>query len=136
LLCSTMINAIMKQRLSAFSSRGQMGQKKQNILFLCYGNLNRSPTATDICRKIAKQKNLEINAVSAGIAGYAENPLTKDAADQADMIFVMEDYMQTLLQEHYGQKPEKIICLNIPDIYPRNDPELIRILAKELSYYL
>jgi len=113
-----------------------MKRKKQNILFICYGNLNRSPTAADVCRKLAKQKQLDIDVASAGIAVYAENPLTKYVADAADIIFVMEDYMKKLLEEYYGQRPEKIICLGIPDIYPRNDPELVEILERELPQYL
>jgi predicted protein tyrosine phosphatase len=113
-----------------------MKEHRKNILFICYGNLNRSPTGADVCNQIAQEHNLNIEAASAGIAVYAENPITKYLADGADVIFVMEDYMKKLLQEYYGQKPDKIIVLNIPDIYPRNDPELIRILEKELTPYL
>ena len=113
-----------------------MKKKKQNILFVCYGNLNRSPTAADVCKKMAEEKKLNVGVASAGIAVYAENPLTKYVADDADIIFVMEDYMKKLLEEYYGQPPEKIICLNIPDIYARNDPELVQILKRELPQYL
>ena len=86
--------------------------------------------------KNGRRNNLNIEAVSAGIAVYSENPMTKYLADSADIIFVMEDYMKKLLEEYYGQKPEKIIVLNIPDIYPKNDPELVAILKKELTQYL
>lgn len=113
-----------------------MRHKKKNILFVCYGNLNRSPTAADVCRKMADEQNLEIDASSAGIAVYAENPMSKDLADSADIIFVMEDYMKALLEEYYGQNSEKIIVLNIPDMYARNAPELVEILEKEISRYL
>jgi predicted protein tyrosine phosphatase len=113
-----------------------MKEHKKNILFICYGNLNRSPTAAEVCTRIAEQYNLNIEAVSAGIAVYSENPITKYLADAADVIFVMEDYMKKLLEEYYGQKPDKIIVLNIPDIYPKNDPELVGILQRELYRYL
>jgi predicted protein tyrosine phosphatase len=113
-----------------------MKHKKKNILFVCYGNLNRSPTAADVARKMAEQRHLTMDVASAGIAVYAENPLSKFIADQADIIFVMEDYMKKLLEEYYGQPPKKIIVLGIPDIYPRNDPELVVILEKQLSGYL
>jgi predicted protein tyrosine phosphatase len=111
-------------------------KKKQNILFICYGNLNRSPTAANVARKLAEDNKLHIDVASAGIAVYAENALTKYIADQADIIFVMEDYMKDLLQGYYSQRPEKIIVLNIPDIYTRNDPELVQILEKQLRHYL
>jgi predicted protein tyrosine phosphatase len=113
-----------------------MHHKKQNILFVCYGNLNRSPTAADVCRKIVQEKNLQINVASAGIAVYSETPITKFIADDADIIFVMEDYMKKLLEDYYGQPHEKVICLDIPDIYARNAPELVALLEKELSRYL
>jgi len=111
-------------------------QNQKNILFLCYGNLNRSPTAANVAKRLADAKGLDINVASAGIAIYAENPISKFIADEADVIFVMEDYMKKLLEEYYGQRPEKIIVLNIPDIYPRNDPELVEILERELHHYL
>jgi predicted protein tyrosine phosphatase len=113
-----------------------MRRKNKNILFICYANLNRSPTAADVARMIAEQKNLNIDISSAGIAIYAENSLTKFLADSADTIFVMEDYMKKMLEEYYGQKGEKIIVLHIPDIYARNDPELVQILEKQLHHYL
>ena len=31
---------------------------------------------------------------------------------------------------------DKIVVFNIPDIYPRNDPELIEILKTKISEYL
>jgi predicted protein tyrosine phosphatase len=110
-------------------------QKRQNVLFICYGNLNRSPTAADVAKEIAEQKGLNINVASAGIAVYAENPISKFIADQADVIFVMEDYMKKILEEYYGQKPKKIVVLNIPDVYSRNDPELVEILERKLHRY-
>ncbi len=113
-----------------------MKHKKQNILFVCYGNINRSPTAADVCKRMAEQRNLPINVASAGIAVYAEYPLTKYVADDADVIFVMEEYMKKFLVDFYTQRPEKIISLDIPDIYARNDPELVQLLEKELAGYL
>jgi predicted protein tyrosine phosphatase len=113
-----------------------MKQAKQSILFICYGNINRSPTATDVCKRMAEQKNTAIDVASAGIANYSDNLLTKELADEADIIVVMEEYMKKLLEEYYGQKAEKILCLDIPDIYPRNDPELMELLKKELPQFL
>ena len=36
----------------------------------------------------------------------------------------------------YGQNPAKIACLDIPDIYLRNEPRLVAILENELYEYL
>jgi predicted protein tyrosine phosphatase len=38
------------------------------------------------------------------------------------------DYIQT----NYNSNPDKIKILNIPDVYVRNDPELIQELKKKV----
>jgi predicted protein tyrosine phosphatase len=111
-------------------------QKTKRYLFVCYANQQRSRTAEDVCRKMAKQRGLDIAVDSAGIAPGANNPLTKELINQADIIFVMQDYMQTAVEEEYAGKGKNIVCFDIPDIYYRNDPHLIRILQKHLQHYL
>ena len=44
--------------------------------------------------------------------------------------------MVTELVEEYGQDPGKVICLDIPDIYLRNEPELVGTLEQRLYDYL
>lgn len=109
-----------------------MAQTKQNYLFVCYANSQRSPTAEGVCREIARVNDLEIDASSSGISKGADRPLTKEMADKADQIFVMQDYMKTRLVQDYEQNPGKIVCLEIPDIYNRDDPILIHILESKL----
>jgi len=91
--------------------------KRQNYLFVCYANENRSPTAEDVCRKMASANNLDINASSTGISKAANRPLTKEMADKADVIFVMEEDMKVELVQYYQQNPGKIVSLDIPDVY-------------------
>ena len=38
--------------------------------------------------------------------------------------------------EGYGQNPAKIVCLNILDLYKRNDPGLVALLEQKLHEYL
>jgi predicted protein tyrosine phosphatase len=111
-------------------------QKTKHYLFVCYANEQRSRTAEEVCRKMAEQKGLDIAVSSAGIAHGANNPLTKELVNQADIIFVMEDYMQTAVEQEYGGKAKSIVCFDIPDIYYRNDPQLIRTLQQLLHPYL
>jgi predicted protein tyrosine phosphatase len=106
------------------------------FLFVCYANADRSPTAEEVCRRIARDNGLKIEASSAGISRGANRPVTKEMADRADTIFVMEPYMVTEMVEEYGQDPAKVICLEIPDSYLRNEPELVGILENELHEYL
>jgi predicted protein tyrosine phosphatase len=98
--------------------------------------MDRSPTAEAVCRRIAMENNLEIEASSAGTSHGATRPVTKKMADLADKIFVMEPDMVTEMMEEYGQNPAKILCLDIPDLYERNEPELVRTLEQRLYEYL
>lgn len=113
-----------------------MSRRRQKYLFVCHANENRSPTAERACKIIAGENNLQIIAASAGVSKASNNPLTRDIADKADRIFIMEYEMGAILQEQYKQNPGKIICLDIPDVYLRDDPQLIKILEDKLYAYL
>jgi predicted protein tyrosine phosphatase len=109
---------------------------RMRFLFVCHANADRSPTAEEVCRRIARANGLEIEASSAGIAPGANRPVTKEMADRADTIFVMEPNMVTEMVEEYGQDPAKVICMDIMDIYIQNEPELVATLEQKLYEYL
>jgi len=110
--------------------------ERLHYLFVCYANMDRSPTAEAVCTRIARENNLDIVASSAGVARGANRPVTKEIADLADKIFVMEPCMVTAMVERYGQNPAKIICLDILDAYPQNDPALVQLLEAKIYEYL
>jgi len=112
-----------------------MSETRRHYLFVCAANINRSPTAADVFRKMVARNGLDVEVSSAGISPFSARPVTKEMADQADLIFVMEDYMVWEMETKYGQDSAKIICLDIPDIYERGDPALVRILKRELAPY-
>jgi len=66
----------------------------------------------------------------------AYRPVTKKIADLADRIFVMEPDMVREMVEEYGQNPAKVVCLDIPDIYERDEPRLVGMLEQKLYEYL
>jgi predicted protein tyrosine phosphatase len=107
-----------------------------HFLFVCHANARRSPTAEEVCNRIAREENLSIEASSAGISPEAQRPLTGEMADRADRIFVMEKEMVATLLDDYGQDPGKIVCLDIPDLYERNDPWLVTMLENKICGYL
>jgi predicted protein tyrosine phosphatase len=107
-----------------------------HFLFVCHANAERSPTAEEVCRRIAQDESLGIEASSAGISRNATGPQTREIAKEADRIFVMEEEMAAILVEDYGQNPGKIICLDIPDLYKRNDPWLVAMLEDKICRYL
>jgi predicted protein tyrosine phosphatase len=106
-----------------------------HFLFVRHANAERSPTAEEVCRSIARDENLSIQASSAGISRNARRPLTRTIADDADRIFVMEEEMVAILVENYGQNPGKIVCLDIPDLYKRNDRWLVAMLEDKICRY-
>ena len=113
-----------------------MMPERLHYLFVCYANMDRSPTAEAVCTRIATENGLDMEASSAGISDGAMRPVTKKIADRADTIFVMEPDMEREIVEEYCQDPAKVVCLNIPDIYERDEPELVGILESELYEYL
>jgi predicted protein tyrosine phosphatase len=113
-----------------------MGKPNRHCLFICAANRNRSPTAEEVFRALAVQAGLDVKVSSAGLSPFSEKPVTKELADSADLIFVMEDYMARELETRYGQDPAKIVCLDIPDIYPRDDPLLVHILREALAPFV
>lgn len=75
---------------------------------------------------------------SAGTNHDAENPLSTELVEWADMIFVMERQHRARLQKRFraALHGQRIICLDIPDDYAFMDPELIRLLESRLARHL
>jgi len=109
---------------------------ENRYLFICAVNQNRSRAAERICRWLAKEKGKDIECESAGVHPLAVRRVTKKMAEKADIIFVMEDYMKETLQTEFHQPAEKIICLDIPDIYYMQDPKLEATLRQKLLPYI
>lgn len=108
----------------------------RRYLFICAANLNRSPTAEAVFLALARQAGVEVEVSSAGLSPYAQRPVTRELVDRADLIFVMEDYMARELQTRYNLDPAKIVCLDIPDMYFRDDPMLVHILKEALAPFV
>ncbi len=107
----------------------------RHFLFICSINRNRSKAAERICNQLTKATGGNVRCESAGVHLLAERRVTKKIADRADIIFVMEPYMKDILKRDFNQPEGKIISLDIPDIYPMQDPELAAIIRKKLLQY-
>ncbi|MDZ4363057.1 phosphotyrosine protein phosphatase [Brevundimonas sp.] len=84
-----------------------------NLLFLCSRNRLRSPRAE---RVFASRPGVE--TASAGLAPDAEELVTADHLEWADIIFVMERAHRAKLQRRFKAhlKRARVICLDIPDV--------------------
>ena len=114
-----------------------------NILFICTANKQRSPAAEELVNKTKynkenkdKQKYEKHYAKSAGIHPLAPIQVTQESIKWADKIFVMENIHKEFLLKNFKVKENKIIVLNIPDMYEKNSPELVNILKEKLDAYL
>lgn len=105
----------------------------QRVLFICSMNRWRSPTAEQV---FAEHPGLE--CTSAGLNHGADNPLTPELIEWADLIFVMEREHKTKLAKAF--KPyldgKRVVCLNIPDNYKFMDPTLVKLLRSKVSGFL
>ena len=59
-------------------------------------------------------------------------PITQHLIDWADIIIVMESHHADYIQSNFKVDQKKVKVLNIPDIYLRDDPQLIRELKKQV----
>lgn len=105
----------------------------RNVLFICSQNRLRSPTAEQV---FADWPGIE--TASAGLNHDAENPLTPELLQWADIVFVMErmhrNKLSARFKPHLGGK--RVICLEIPDDYAYMDPDLVALLKARVPRHL
>lgn len=101
----------------------------KKLLFVCSQNRLRSPTAEAV---FSEYDGLEVD--SAGIDRTAEIPLTSEAIEWADIIFVMEKSHRQKLSKTFQPwlKNKRVICLDIPDEYDYMNAVLVELLKKKV----
>ena len=105
----------------------------KRVLFICSQNRLRSPTAEQI---FSTHPGIECS--SAGLNHDAENPVTGELVEWADLIFVMEKAHRNKLSSKFKTSllNKRVICLDIPDDYEFMDPILVRLLQSKVSRFL
>ena len=105
----------------------------KRVLFICSQNRLRSPTAEQV---FAEHPGIE--CASAGTNHDADNPLTPELVEWAEMIFVMEKAHRNKLTSKFRRylANKRVICLDIPDEYEYMDPGLVRLLKLKVSRFL
>ena len=105
----------------------------QNVLFVCSQNRLRSPTAEQVFAS-----HPGISCASAGTNHDADNPLTPELVEWAEIIFVMEkahrDKLTSKFRRYLANK--RVVCLDIPDEYEYMDPALIKLLRAKVQRLL
>jgi predicted protein tyrosine phosphatase len=105
----------------------------KHVLFICSQNRLRSPTAEQV---FANHSGIE--CMSAGTNHDADNPLTAELVEWAELIFVMEKAHRNKLASRFRKHlvDKRVICLDIPDEYDYMDPGLVRLLQTKVSRFL
>jgi predicted protein tyrosine phosphatase len=103
------------------------------VLFICSQNKLRSPTAEQVFSTWP-----ELECASAGLNNDAENPVTPELLEWADIIFVMEKTHRSKLSSKFRThlKTARVVCLDIPDDFEYMDPSLIQILKSKVPPHL
>jgi predicted protein tyrosine phosphatase len=103
------------------------------VRFICSLNIMRSPTAEAVFSEYPG-----IEASSAGTNPDADNPVSADQLEWADVVVAMEEVHRRKLTERFPDqlKTKKIVVLGIPDEYGYMSPNLVELLRKRASLFL
>ena len=104
-----------------------------NFLFVCTGNVSRSPAAEAVFRQIT---NGRYGTRSAGISPFCPRPLSRDDVRWADVVAVMEGDHHAFIVERWPEDAAKVRVLEIEDRYNRHDPVLLLLLEEKLGALL
>jgi len=105
----------------------------KHVLFVCRLNRHRSATAE---RVFCKRKDLDVR--SAGTQEDARVRVNKRMLDWADVIFAMDDIQVDALRQMFPGDPalDRVICLDIEDVYVFLEPRLVKVLQERVPQYL
>ena len=105
----------------------------KKILFVCSRNKWRSFTAETIYRNTTG-----ITVKSAGTEDAARIKINSKLILWADMIFVMEKHHKEKILHKFPKEMEgqKVVILDIPDVYKYMDKELIEELKLSVAQYI
>lgn len=105
----------------------------KRALFICGKARARSPTAAQVFAEMPG-----ISTDFGGISADADDALSADQIDWADLIFVMEPRHTTRLNDRFGKMlaGRRIINLSIRDRFTFMQPELVEELNRKALPHL
>ena len=100
---------------------------------MCSRNRLRSPTAEQV---FASWPGIE--TASAGINRDADNPVTPELLQWADLILVMERVHRSKLSAKFKAQMagKRVVCLEIPDRFDYMEPALVELLKARVPRHL
>ena len=103
------------------------------ILFVCSGNIDRSPTAENI---YSGRRDLEVK--SAGTSDYARTHVSAELMEWADIILCMEKkHTQKIKKKYPDIAGNKVIdTLDVPDKYDYMNINLVNMIREKTDAWL
>ena len=101
-----------------------------NILFVCGKARKRSPTAAAVAAEL-----LGHPTDFAGLSADADERISTEHLDWADMIVVMEKAQLSRLKRQMKAhlKGKRLVCLDIPDSFEFMQQELVELVTARLA---
>jgi predicted protein tyrosine phosphatase len=123
-----MYNAVgggVMRRSAAYSVVRHYKALEMRLLFVCGRNRLRSPTAEQMFSRIPG-----VETCSAGVSPDADQPLTADLVQWADIVFVMEEAQRAKMARRFARalRGKRVVCLSIQDDFEYMTPKLVRLL--------
>ena len=103
---------------------------KRNLLFVCAGNINRSPTFEIWFKNNRPQYNVKSSGTE---HGYPER-LTSELLEWADRVYVMDREQIMFFKRKFPEFLNKVEIIGCSDQYDREEPRLFWLIedwAKE-----
>ena len=101
-----------------------MTKKMKNLLFVCAGNTQRSPTFEIWFKKNRPQYNVK----SAGTLYYSCQMLTKELLEWADIVYVMDLDQEMFIARKFPEFLGKVTVVGCNDDYQRESSLLFKLI--------
>ena len=107
--------------------------EKTKILFVCYANIDRSPTA-----ELMYANHPDLETKSAGIASYATVPVSAELVNWADVILTMDEEQKQFIKKMFPDiiSNKTIDSLGIINIFTRMHPKLQDMIKTRVDEWL
>ena len=96
----------------------------KNLLFVCRGNAQRSPTFEVWFKKHRPQYNVK----SAGTMSDSCQTLTRELLEWADTVYVMDLGQEMFIARKFPEFLGRVIVVGVDDDYQRESPTLLRLV--------